>query len=150
MDKRRYCVYNPTSECFLSLGITRADRGFARLKDRLRRIAPRYDEGHWLSHQKGVRLLRLFSQRDLVFLNAKHRVLQAIESFPPFRFVSMDKNVASALELPVHTIDSSRTRPGNQLVICAGEEMALRLRSLQDLEEDDFVELSAFGTIFAH
>jgi len=85
-----------------------------------------------------------------VFLDAKHHVLRAIESSPPFRFVSMDKNVASVLELPVHTIDSSQTQPGNRLVICVVEEMVLRLRSMQDLEKDDFVELSGLGTIFAH
>jgi hypothetical protein len=150
MDTRRYCVYNPKSECFLSLGVTREDRGFARIKDRLRRKAARYDEGHWLSHQKGIRLLRLFSPRDLVFLDAKHRVLRAIESFPPFRFVSIDKSVASVLELPVHSIDSSRTQPGNQLLICGADEMVFRLRSMRDLEKDDFFELSAFGITFAH
>src|SRR5258708_1442716 len=69
MDKRQYCVYNQTSECFLSLGVTREDRGFARFKGLLRGRAPRYDEGFWLSRPKGVHLLRLFSSRDLVFLD---------------------------------------------------------------------------------
>ena len=142
MDKRQYCVYNQTSECFLSLGVTREDRGFARFKGLLRGRAPRYDEGNWLSRPTGVHLFRFFSMRDLVFLDAKHRVLQAIESFPPFRFVPIGKNVASVLELPVHTIDSSQTQPGNQMVICVAEEMEFRLRRMPDLDKDDVVELS--------
>jgi uncharacterized membrane protein (UPF0127 family) len=59
-----------------------------------------------------------------VFLDAKHRVVVAIESFPPFRFVSIGTNVASVLELPVHTIDTSQTKPGNQLVISAQAKIA--------------------------
>ncbi len=143
MNRHQYCVYNQTNECFLSLGVTHEDRGFARFKGLLIGRAPRYDEGHWLSRPKGVHLLRIFSSRDLVFLDAKHRVVRAIESFPPFRFVPVGKSVASVLELPVHTIDSSQTQPGNQLVICVAEEMEFRLRSMPDLGKDDLVEVSA-------
>lgn len=141
MDRRQYCVYNQTNECFLSLGITREDRGFACFKGLFRRWVARYDEGHWLSGTKGIHLLRLFSSRDLVFLDAKHRVVRAIESFPPFRFVPVGKNVASVLEMPLHTVDSSQTQAGNQLVICVAEEMEFRLRSMRDLEKDDPVWL---------
>jgi hypothetical protein len=77
----------------------------------------------------------------LVFLDAKHRVLQAIESFPPFRLVPIGKSVASVVELPVHTIESSQTQPGNQMVICVAEEMQFRLRSMPDLDKGDLVEL---------
>jgi hypothetical protein len=145
MDQNRYCVYNLTSECFLSLGVTRKGRGLARV-----RKAPRYDEGQWLSRPTGVRLLRLFSSRDLVFLDARHSVVRVIESFPPFRFAPMGKNVASVLELPVHTIDSSRTQAGNELVICELEEMVSRLRGVSGPEvhgtgKDDLVERPAPG-----
>jgi hypothetical protein len=34
----------------------------------------------------------------------------------------------SVLELPTHTIYSSQTQPGDQLVICVAEEMEHRLR----------------------
>src|SRR6201995_4184688 len=141
MEKRQYCVYNQTSECFLSLGVTHEDRGFARVKGFLRGRAPRFDEGQWLSRPTGFHLLRLFSSRDLVFLDAKHRVVRVIESFPPFRFVPIGKNVASVVELPVHTIDSSQTQPGNQLLICVAEEMEFRLRSMPDLEMEDLIDL---------
>jgi hypothetical protein len=140
MDQLRYCVYNQTSECFLSLGVTRKGRGFARA-----RKAPCYDEGQWLSRPTRVRLLRLFSSRDLVFLDARHNVLRVIESFPQFRIVPMGKNVASVLELPVHTIDSSQTQEGNKLVICELEEMVFRLRGVRGPGKDGLVGLPASG-----
>jgi hypothetical protein len=143
MERRQYCVYNQTSECFLSLGVTRDDRGFARIKGILGARMPRYDEGNWISDPKRGYLFRLFSSRDLVFLDEKHRVVRAIESFPRFRLEPVGPEVASVLALPVHTIDSSQTQPGNQLVICVAEEMEFRLRRMPDLEKLDLVDIDA-------
>jgi hypothetical protein len=67
-------------------------------------------------------------------------VVRVIESFPPFRFLPADERVASVLELPVHTIDASQTRAGNELVICVAEEMAFRLRSIHDPATKDLAE----------
>src|SRR5579862_3657582 len=106
MERRHYCVYNQTNECFLSLGVTREDHGFARIKGLLGARTPRYDEGNWVSHLKMGYLFRLFSTRDLVFLDEKHRVVRTIESFPPFRLAPVGPDIASVLALPVHTIDS--------------------------------------------
>jgi hypothetical protein len=82
----------------------------------------------------------LFSSRDLVFLDDKHRVVGAIESFPPCRVVPVDETVASVLALPVRTIYSSQTQPGNQLVSCVAEEMQFRLRSTSDLQNQDLCD----------
>jgi hypothetical protein len=120
--------------------VTHHDNTFARLKGILGGRAKRYDEGNWMSRPKGGRLFRLFSSRDLIFLDDKHRVVQAIESFPPFRLAPIDSNVDSVLALPVRTIDSSQTQAGNQLVIGVAEEMEFRLRSMPDLEEQELCD----------
>ena len=39
-------------------------------------------------------------------------------------------DAASALVLPVHTIYSSQTQPGDQLLICAVEEIATRFNKV--------------------
>src|ERR1700688_629515 len=67
--ERQYCVYNQTSECFLSLGVTLADTTFARLKGILGKRAHRFDEGTWMIGPKGVSTLGLFSPRDLIYLD---------------------------------------------------------------------------------
>jgi hypothetical protein len=92
-----------------------------------------------MNRPKGRHLFRLFSSRDLIFLDDKQRVVEAIESFPPFRLVPISANVESVLALPVRTIDSSQTQAGNQLVICVAEEMEFRLRSMPDPEEHELV-----------
>jgi len=137
MESAQYCVYNQTSECFLSLGVTPDDSTLADLKGLLGGRAPRYDEGKWVTRPKSVHLFRLFSSRDLVFLDEKHCVVRTIESFPALRFAPVSASAASVLALPLHTISSSQTQPGNQLVICAAEELEFRLRRTPDLSDEE-------------
>src|SRR5215469_11970607 len=128
MVRPQYCVYNQTSECFLSLGVTHDESMLAHVVGLLATRPRRYDEGKWVEHPKAIHLLRLFSSCDLVFLDDKHRVIGTLESFPPLRFAPIGPEVAGVLALPVQTIDSSQTQPGNQLVICMAEELEFRLR----------------------
>jgi hypothetical protein len=64
---------------------------------------------------------------DLVYLDDDCRVIDAIESFPVFHAASPSQQPASALALPTHSIYSSQTQPGDQVVICVAEEMEGRL-----------------------
>jgi hypothetical protein len=130
MEKQQYCVYNQTSECFLSLGVSVGDNSFARLKGLLGKGSLGFDEGSWISPAKGVATLGVFSSRDLVYLDEGHSVIDIVEGFPPFRVAPARAGAASLLALPVRTIYSSQTQPGNQLVICRAEEMEFRLRAL--------------------
>ena len=145
MKRAQYCVYNQTSECFLSLGVTHGDRALTRIRRLVDKRARRYDEGQWIQHPRGIQFFRVFSSRDLVFLDDKHCVIGAIESFPPFRFVPFGPEVASALVLPEKTIVSSQTQPGNKLVICLAEELEFRLRSMPDLHKDEVLDFPPAG-----
>jgi uncharacterized membrane protein (UPF0127 family) len=138
MERPQYCVYNQTSECFLSLGVTHADSSLVRFKGLLAARMQRYDEGKWVVQPRGMHFFHIFASRDLVFLDEKHRVVEALASFPPTRFAPIGAKVASVLDLPLHTIDSSQTQPGNQLVICAAEELEFRLRSMPGLQKYEF------------
>jgi hypothetical protein len=53
-------------------------------------------------------------------------VIHLIEHFPRFRIAPLRTQASSVLELPTHTIYSSQTQPGDQLLICAVEEIANR------------------------
>lgn len=131
MERQKYCVYNQTSECFLSLGASQAADALDYLGQMFRnRHVKMADEGQWVLQPKPIHTLRLFSARDLVILDAHYRVLEAVESWPSLRFIRLREDAASMLTLPVHTIYSSQTLPGHQLVICVPEEMKDRLRSI--------------------
>lgn len=123
MERRKYCVYNQTRECFLSLGVTAADTPFARLKGLIGKLNVRSDEGIWVVPSSGVHTLGVLVPLDLIYLDEKHRVIHLVEHFPSFRIAPLRTQSDSVLELAAHTIYSSQTQVGDQLLICVAEEM---------------------------
>lgn len=127
MDKRNYCVYNQTRECFLSLGVIVADTPFARLKGLIGRVKLRFDEGLWVVPSSGIHTWGVLFPIDLIYLDDKQQVIYVTEHFPRFRIAPLRMNAASVLEMPTHTIYSSQTHAGDQLVICRADEIESRL-----------------------
>jgi len=125
-NMRTYCVYNHTRESFLSLNVTPADTTFARLKGLIGRLSLKVDEGLWVVPSCGVHTVGVMFPLDLIYLDEKHRVIHFLEHFPRFRIAPLRIEAASVLELPPHTIYSSQTQLGDQLLICAVEDMASR------------------------
>ena len=130
MQRQDYCVYNQTNECFLSLGATLGDGPFARLKQRFHLGRRRADEGSWFKPYEPQHALTMFNTRDLLYLDAAQRVVHIVESHPGLRVIPQHLDAVSLLALPIHTISSSQTKPGNQLLICVPTEMERKLRKL--------------------
>jgi uncharacterized membrane protein (UPF0127 family) len=129
MKRRTYCVYNQTRECFLSLDVRAADTIFSRLRGLIGRLKLRSDEGIWVVPSRGVHTLGLLFPLDLIYLDEHYRVIHLVEYFPSFRIGPLKAQAESVLELPTHTIYSSQTQSGDQLVICVAEEMEHLLRT---------------------
>ena len=127
MQKQKYCVYNQTRESFLSLGLAAADTTMARLKGLIGKLTLGLDEGLWIVPSRGIHTVGVLFPLDLVYLDESYKVIHVVESFPTFRISPIIAQAASVLELPTHTIYSSQTQPGDQLVICVAEEMEQRL-----------------------
>jgi uncharacterized membrane protein (UPF0127 family) len=134
MKRRKYCVYNQTRECFLSLDVTAADTIFSRLRGLIGRLKLRSDEGIWVVPSRGIHTLGLLFPLDLIYLDEHYRVIHLVEYFPSFRIAPLKTQAESVLELPTYTIYSSQTQPGDQLVICIAEEMEDRLKMGQSVE----------------
>lgn len=129
MEGQKYCVYNQTRECFLSLGVIVTDPSSGHLYHLIERLSVNADSGLWLTPYRGLPPANGISPVDLVYLDSDYRVIQEVESFPTSKAELLD-HAASALVLPVHTIYSSQTQPGDQLVICVANEMERRLERL--------------------
>jgi uncharacterized membrane protein (UPF0127 family) len=136
MESQKYCVYNQTRESFLSLGVAVADTSPEQLESLIETLTIKIDSGLWAVPFKGIPAVRWVSPVDLVYLDENYRVIQDVESYPTSNSKPLKFEAASALVLPVHTIYSSQTQPGDQLVICVAEEMERRLERLS----------SSFGT----
>jgi hypothetical protein len=136
MDIKRFCVYNETNECFLSLGVTLGNNTRGQLKAVVGKGPLQYFEGSWIKRPRAVNTVGLVTPRDLIYLDKRNSVVHLTESFPRLRVAPFHPEAASLLALPVSTIESSQTQLQDQLVICATEEMPTRLRVMDHRTED--------------
>jgi hypothetical protein len=127
MESRKLCAYNQTRECFLGLEVDGADLSLAKLKDRIATLALKSGEGLWLSPFRGLPEWGIRVPLDLLYLDRDCRVIDVVESYPVFRANAATVQPVSVLALPTHSIYSSQTQSGDQLVLCAAEEMQQRL-----------------------
>ncbi len=132
METRKHCAYNHTRECFLGLEVTEADIQYASLDDLVARLALKSGEGLWIVPFKEIPVNGSGIPLDLIYLDEDGRVLEVVESFLALRETPIIHRAASVLALPTHTIYSSQTQPGDQLVICQAEEMEHRLEVLSE------------------
>jgi hypothetical protein len=136
MESRTHCAYNQTRECFLGLEVTAADLSYAGIVELMATITLRSGEGLWIVPFRGIPATGLPGPLDLIYLDEDCRVIDLVESFPTFRVSSSSPRAASVLVLPVHSIYSSQTQPGDQLVLCIAEEMERRLEKITSLRGD--------------
>jgi len=127
MESQKLCAYNQTRECFLGLEVTAADLSYANVKTRMATLSFKSGEGLWMVPFRGIPESGMHIPFDLIYLDEECRVIDVVESFPTFRASSSGPRAASILVLPTHSVYSSQTQTGDQLVICAAEEMERRL-----------------------
>ncbi len=126
MDRRIYCAYNQTRECFLGLRIAPADTMWRRLKGFIGKLRLGYDEGLWVVPSRGVHTFGVLFPIDVIYLDEDCHVVHLREHLPAFRIAPLKVQAASVLQLPAHTIYSSQTQVGDRLEICPREEMKYR------------------------
>ncbi|MGP8268759.1 MAG: PilZ domain-containing protein [Terracidiphilus sp.] len=127
MELRKHCAYNRTRECFLGLEIAAADVPFESLKDLMATLALKSGEGLWMTPFRGISESGMRAPLDLIYLDEDCRVIDVVESFPTFRITPSSPQPASVLALPTHSIYSSQTQAGDQLMLCEAAEMERRL-----------------------
>lgn len=127
MEPRLHCAYNQTRECFLGLEIEVLDLTYAALFKRMNSVALKSGEGLWITPFHGIPTSGLPAPLDLIYLDEECQVFDIVESFPTFQISASGQRPASVLALPAHSIYSSQTQPGDQILLCVAEEMQARL-----------------------
>jgi hypothetical protein len=119
-------VYNETNECFLSLETRLGYSPFVFFTSLFRMDSP--EQAYWIAPVHRLKTLGIYSPHDLVYLDQAQKIVDLIEFFPMPGLAPRCVDAQSLIVFPEHTIDASDTQAGNQLVICAPEEMEVRLR----------------------
>jgi hypothetical protein len=136
---RAHCAYNQTRECFLGLEVTTGEFSYAKLEAKLAERELRSGEGLWLIPFHGIPVKGLYAPLDLIYLDEDCRVTEVVESYPTFLASAACPQAASVLVLPAHSIYSSQTQMGDQMVLCLAEEMESRLERLSSARDDSAV-----------
>lgn len=131
-----HCAYNQTRECFLALEVLATELSRASIGEILASRSFKSGEGIWLKPFHGIPTVALLTPLDLIYLDAHCRVIEVVESFPTFLSTSAHPKPASVLVVPAHSIYSSQTQPGDQLILCVAEEMEMRLELLAASGDD--------------
>ncbi len=131
-----HCAYNQTRECFLALEVLATELSYVNIGDILAKQSFRSGEGIWLNPFHGIPTTDLFAPLDLIYLDSHCRVIEVVESFPTFVSTSLISRASSVLVLPAHSIYSSQTQAGDQLILCVAEEMEMRLERLAAADDD--------------
>ncbi len=133
--KHSFYAFNVARQSFINLGVAIADTPFARLRGLLGKVRIRSDEALWVVPSRGIHTIGLMFPIDVVYLDAKLRVIAILESLGPLRIAPIRWQCASVLELPARSIYGSGTQVGDQLIICSPEEMELYWTSQRQAEE---------------
>ncbi len=132
MELRTHCAYNQTRECFLGLEVKAADLPSTRVGELMSARPLKSGEGVWMTPFRGIPPAAIPAPLDLIYLDEDCRVIETVESFPTFQVSGSNPRPESVLALPAHSIYSSQTQPGDQLVLCVAEEMGQQLQRLSN------------------
>jgi uncharacterized membrane protein (UPF0127 family) len=132
MESRTHCAYNQTRECFLGLEVKAADLPSTRVGELMSARPLKSGEGVWMTPFRGIPAAAMPAPLDLIYLDADCRVIDTVESFPTFQVSLSKPEPNSVLALPAHSIYSSQTQAGDQLVLCVAEEMGRQLQRLSN------------------
>jgi hypothetical protein len=136
MEARTHCAYNQTRECFLGLQVRAEDLSAAHIGELIAQRPLRPGEGVWLKPYRGIPAEPIPAPLDLVCLDEQCRVIDTVESFPTFHISMSSPRPESVLALPAHSIYSSQTQLGDQLVVCVAEEMEQQLERLNRMPRE--------------
>ncbi|MDR3773354.1 MAG: hypothetical protein P4L26_08405 [Terracidiphilus sp.] len=134
LEPGQHCAYNKTRECFLGQQVIAGEFSPASLAEWMTKLKPNSGAGVWMNPFRGLLSTEVPFPLDLLYLDENGRVLEAVEFFPTARVSATCPPAASVVALPLHTIFSSQSQPGDQLIICPANEMEWRLNEIAGTE----------------
>jgi len=145
MELRKYCAYNETRESFLGLEVVVGDVSY-KVLSREGALTVKPSGGLWLTPFRGIPESGTTAPIDLIFLDKQCRVIKLVESFPAAGRNTSMPAVDTLLVLPEHSIVSSETRVGDQLVLCDVDEMQRHLERRNTTGDDRHADRHIAGS----
>ena len=110
-------AHNERTDADLGTHVRVADRVHTRLRGLLGSPEPDAGAGLLLTPCNGVHMIGMHYALDVVFLSSAGNVVRTCEALAPGHIVPWVRHAHAALELPVGTIEATRTRVGDHVRI---------------------------------
>jgi hypothetical protein len=123
LESGTHCAYNQTKGCFLSLNVIAGEFSGSSTAEWLRKLTPESGLGLWMVPFKGIPDTDEGFAIDLIYIDEECRAIDVVKSFPVSRVNPARPPAVSVLALPKNAIASTETQPGDELMVCASEEM---------------------------
>jgi hypothetical protein len=129
-ETKNRCAYNKTRGYILGVEIACGDFSVPTLAERLPGVTPKSGAGLWMTPFRGIPATDVPVPLDLIYLDRDRRVIETVEFFPTFRVSPSSQLASSVLALPVHSVFSSHTQPGDQIAFGHVEDVEHELAAL--------------------
>jgi len=133
MEAKNCCAYNVTRSCRINSTVAVADSArepLKVLKVLVEGLARDSKSSLWLTPLVFAPQLTRIFPFDLAYLDKDMKVLEAIALRPEVPAPAFHDGVASALILPFHSLEGSRTVHGDQIIVCPEDELENRLAEI--------------------
>lgn len=108
-------VRNPARDAVLAERARVADRWWPRLRGMIGHPEPEAGEGLLITPSQGVHMHWMRYALDVALLDAERRVVALYPELRPWRHTRIHRGALHALELPVGTLEETRTAVGDRL-----------------------------------
>jgi uncharacterized membrane protein (UPF0127 family) len=117
-------AFNRTREAYLATQLRIAETHWSRFRGLMCADASSFPAGRglWLVPSRGVHTFAMRFPIDVLYLDRDKTVVHLEQNLKPWRMAPVRMNAISILELPVNTLDSTRTAIGDQIEIASGSE----------------------------
>lgn len=133
MEPQQHYAYNQTREAFLGMNVTFVDQASG--PSRTNQTPPRLDscESIWFLDAKILDEVGCYGPCDRIYLDEKLNVVALQESAGALPGKAAVDSFASVLVLPMHTIFSSQTQSGDQILIGTIEDIGAILNGAKSV-----------------
>jgi uncharacterized membrane protein (UPF0127 family) len=120
-------VFNQTRQTYLATDLALADTHWTRFRGLLGLAADDFSNGFglWITPCRGVHTLGMGFPIDVIYLDRTLKVVDVQSSVKPWRFTPIRLRAASVLELPCHTVATTKTEVGDTIVITLSKDRPL-------------------------
>lgn len=135
MEQGQHCAYNETTDRLLGANLVPCDPSYANMEEWIPILKANSGIGAWMAPVRESLSAGERAPFDLVYLDKNCRVVEVVEVLsapPPF---PASPRAASVLALPACSVQSSQTQTGDQLTLCAAEEILWRLKRFSPSSE---------------